>query len=394
MAKDNDREHFQDYREQTQVKHEILAAYLAPYFRIVGKNNKNLLYIDGFAGPGAYTKADTGQIFDGSPLRALKLIAGDPTFAAKVLAVFIEVDELLYPPLEKAVTDFAKANPRVRMPKTEWASFADGVRKLLNESNGRLAPTFLFVDPCGVRGTSFETIKAVMACKSSEAFIFFNIDGVRRIAGLDKVSEVLVELLGKRKRAEELFANLQKTADVGERERMILATYRCALREDMGVDYTIPFRVESEERQRTSHYLIHASSHPLGFKIMKEIMWNRGQSEQGESALQFVQAGRTDYITLFDPRYDLKSDILKALAAGPKCVDHFYNDWVLRPDDLLCQPEYRQDLLELEAGGEIEVLDKDNLTPRPAHSRKKHKGKPTLGEHYYVRLTRPHGVKT
>jgi spore photoproduct lyase len=80
VAKPNDREHFEDYRAQTQVKHEILAAYLAPYFQIVGKTNKNLLYIDGFAGPGAYTKADTGETFDGSPLLALKLIAGNDRF--------------------------------------------------------------------------------------------------------------------------------------------------------------------------------------------------------------------------------------------------------------------------------------------------------------------------
>ena len=71
MAKDNDRKHFEDYREQTKVKHEILAAYLDPYFTIVGSANPSLLYIDGFAGPGAYKKADTGEVFDGSPLRAL-----------------------------------------------------------------------------------------------------------------------------------------------------------------------------------------------------------------------------------------------------------------------------------------------------------------------------------
>src|SRR5262245_4795687 len=122
MAKDNDKEHFEDYREQTRVKHEILAAYLTPYFRIVGKTNKDLLYIDGFAGPGAYTKADTGEVFDGSPLRALKLIAGDAMFSAKVSTVFIEVDHDLHQRLEKVVTDFGKANPKIREPRTRWAT--------------------------------------------------------------------------------------------------------------------------------------------------------------------------------------------------------------------------------------------------------------------------------
>jgi hypothetical protein len=134
--------------------------------------------------------------------------------------------------------------------------------------------------------------------------------------------------------------------------------------------------------------LIHATNHPLGFKIMKEVMWNRGQSEEGEGALQFVQSGRTDYIALFDPRYDVKKEILSALAAGPQCVDLFYSNWVFRPEDLLCQPAYKQALLELEASGDIEVLDKDNRTPKPMKIRKRHKGKPTLGEGYYVRLAK------
>ncbi|MBI3823626.1 MAG: three-Cys-motif partner protein TcmP [Planctomycetes bacterium] len=387
MGRDNDREHFDDYRAQTQVKHEILATYLTPYFRIVGTANKDLQYVDGFAGRGTYTKADTGEVFDGSPLRALKLIASNDTFSKKVSAVFIEVDPILYLPLQKAVVDFGKANPHIRQPNTDCCTFADGVKKLLKQSNGNLPPTFLFVDPCGVSGTSFETIKAVMACKSSEAFIFFNIDGVRRIAGLDKLSDVLVELLGSRQRAEELFSALQTTDEADKRELLILECYRLALRKDMRVEFSIPFRVESEEKQKTSHYLIHATNHKLGFKIMKDIMWKRGHSEEGEGALQFVQAGRTDYVALFDPHFDVKREILNALVTGPRCVDLFFNDWVVRPTDLLSQSAYKQALLHLEASGEIEVLDKDKSTPKPMMSRRRPKGKSTLGEGYYVRLT-------
>ena len=121
---------------------------------------------------------------------------------------------------------------------------------------------------------------------------------------------------------------------------------------------------------------------------MKEVMWTRGHSETGQGDLQFVQASRTDYIPLFDPRYDVKKEILNALVAGPQCVNLFYVDWVIRPDDLLCQPAYKQALLELEASGEIEVLDKDNRAPKPVKSRRPHKGKPTLREGYYVRLAK------
>jgi hypothetical protein len=154
----------------------------------------------------------------------------------------------------------------------------------------------------------------------------------------------------------------------------------------MGMEYTIPFRVESEEQQRTSHYFIHATNHRLGFKIMKEVMWNYGHSEHGQGGLEFVQASRSNYIPLFDPSFDVKEQILEALQSGTKCVNLFYNDWVYRPEDLLCQPAYKQALLELETAGRIEVVDKDGQSPKPVASRKKHQGKPTLGEGYYVRI--------
>jgi hypothetical protein len=139
---------------------------------------------------------------------------------------------------------------------------------------------------------------------------------------------------------------------------------------------------------KTSHYLIHATNHQLGFKIMKDVMWSRGHSETGQGDMQFVQASRTDYIPLIDPNYVVKDDILRALATGPKCVNLFYYEWVFRPADLLSQPAYKQALLELEASGEIEVLDKDGSTPKPVKSRRPHKGKPTLGDGYHVQLTR------
>jgi hypothetical protein len=258
----------------------------------------------------------------------------------------------------------------------------------MDQVGGQLAPTFLFVDPCGVSGTSFETIKAVMGCKSSEAFIFFNIDGVRRIAGLSKVSDVLVELLGSRARAEHLFAALQVEANVRQREELILLSYQRALRDDMGVKYTVPFRIESEAKEKTSHYLIHACNHHLGFKIMKEIMWKQGRSEEGEHDLQLTQASRTNYIPLFDLRGDaIKKTIVQALERGPLRVRVFYEDWVCRPEDMLCEGAYRKALLELEQEGNIEVLDKDGRSPKPSAERPRRNGKPTLGKEHYVRLS-------
>jgi len=57
-----DREHFDDYREQTRIKHEILTKYLRSYFLIRAKGpSENLAYIDGFAGAGTYQSDDGAE---------------------------------------------------------------------------------------------------------------------------------------------------------------------------------------------------------------------------------------------------------------------------------------------------------------------------------------------
>ena len=106
MTKGNDSEHFDDYREQTQVKHDILEAYLPAYYNILKQRNENLVYIDGFAGRGFYVQASTGQEFDGSPIRALQLIASNNGFSNQVSTIFIESDPDLYNQLEERVDAF------------------------------------------------------------------------------------------------------------------------------------------------------------------------------------------------------------------------------------------------------------------------------------------------
>jgi three-Cys-motif partner protein len=386
MGRDSDREHFENYREQTQVKHEILAAYLPAYFNILKGRSANLVYIDGFAGRGTYTKVDSDEKIDGSPLRALNLIAENKVFAAKVSTIFIESDTVLFAQLDQAVNHFYATHMQIRKPKTLHGMFADRISDVMKEIQGKQAPAFLFVDPCGLRGARFHAIRDVMNCDKCEAFIFFNIDGVRRLAGLSELNEILVELMGSRERAQAIYDAPRKTNDVAEREQLILAHYRNALN-DIGAKYTVPFRVEHEDKQKASHYLIHATKHPLGFGIMKDVMWRRSHAEDQVGGLEFVQASRTNYIPLFDPKWDaVKDDVLTALRLGPMKVAVFCEDWVWRPENMLCETAYKKALLELEAVGKIEVLGKDGENVVSAIARPKRKGRPTLAKDYFVRL--------
>jgi three-Cys-motif partner protein len=317
---------------------------------------------------------------------ALQLIAENKEFSSKVSTIFIEADDVLFETLNRKVNDFYSMHPQIRKPICRHGTFADQLNEILKGIPIYLAPTFLFVDPCGVSGTNFETIRAVMENPKCEAFIFFNIDGIRRIAGLGELSPVLVELMGTSARAKELYDKLRQTNSVAARERIILSEYCKALRQEMGAKYIIPFRIEHENRMTTSHYLIHASKHPLGFRIMKDVMWRRGHGEDEPGGLELRQRSRADFVPLFDRHADIKAEILNALKARPLRVSVFYEEWTMRPDDMHCEAAYRQSLLELERTGQIEVLSKDMQQVVDVNRRRRPKGKATLGKDYSVRL--------
>jgi hypothetical protein len=85
---------------------------------------------------------------------------------------------------------------------------------------------------------------------------------------------------------------------------------------------------------------------------MKDVMCGEAMPRIRQGALQFAQASRTNFILLFDDRGDaMKRDIQKALAKGPQKVELFCHDWVIDRDNLLCEPAYKQALLEMERMG-------------------------------------------
>jgi three-Cys-motif partner protein len=54
-------------KEHTRVKHEILKLYLRPWAKILGRQNKRLIILDGFAGRGEYFE-NGHTVVCGSPI--------------------------------------------------------------------------------------------------------------------------------------------------------------------------------------------------------------------------------------------------------------------------------------------------------------------------------------
>lgn len=342
----NDREHFESYRAQTMAKHTILEKYIFAFFNILKAGSEDLVYIDAFAGRGFYVSQETGERLDGSPVRALRKIASLPDLASLVTTIFIESDPILAADLQSTVEDFYKANDTIRKPRLAVGRFAEQMGQQLDyleSQNSGLAPTFLFVDPCGVAGASFATIERVMKNDKCELLLFFNIDGIRRILGLgDNMGATLGELLGTSERAQELRLFVAEQESTSDKETAIVSYYAKLVRERIGAKFLTAFRVENEERRVTSHYLIHVTKSPLGFRIMKDVMWKVGSSDEQTGGLSLEQASKTGSPMLVRPRWEqLKQAILDVLQSGPRRASYFYHQLSEEPGNLLCESAVR-----------------------------------------------------
>ena len=60
-----------EIKPHTAAKHEILRRYLGAWFGIMGHRAAGMMYIDGFCGPGRYSKGEPG-----SPIVAIEVANG------------------------------------------------------------------------------------------------------------------------------------------------------------------------------------------------------------------------------------------------------------------------------------------------------------------------------
>jgi three-Cys-motif partner protein len=160
-----------DLEPHTRAKHELLKRYLQAWMVILSQGRfPEILYIDGFAGPGEYAGGEAG-----SPIIALDTALGfKPPLTAKVHFLFVEKDDTRADHLRKQVA--LRALPANFSVIVEGGiTFKAAFEKRYSEfvRNGRLMPTFAFIDPFGWTGAPFSLVKKILAQRSCEVFVNF-----------------------------------------------------------------------------------------------------------------------------------------------------------------------------------------------------------------------------
>ncbi len=251
--------------------------------------------------------------------------------------------------------------------------------------------TFAFVDPCGLTGLYVDDLAKLLRLPYGECLVFFNYDGLNRwvsaVSAGTHPREKLDRFFGSATAAADALACVQSGATGPSRELRLLDIYLHAVLERSGAEFVLPFRFRANNRDRTSHYLIHLAQHPLAFTIMKDVMKTASSADEDYGSFGFIPADElAGQGELFRPNAErARAAILDALKQGPQPVSLFAVKWPQRPTDMLVSKEYKRLLLELEQEGVIEILDETRL-PKPAAKRQKRSGQPTLGDNYLVHL--------
>lgn len=361
---------FDEQAEQSQVKSAIVTKYFYAWAQVINgvlKNEKDrrIAYIDLFAGPGRYKSGAKS-----TPLLILEAAIQDPLLSQNLVTCFNDKD----PQNTESLSEAIKSLPGIERLKHQPAINTSevGIEIVQAFEAASLVPTLIFVDPWGYKGLSLRLINSVLKDFACECIFFFNYTRINMGLSNEVVREHMNALFGA-ERADSLRERLEPMSP--EERELTIVEEICAALIGMGGKYTLPFGFKNESGARTKHHLIFVSKHPLGYKIMKNVMAAESSSaSQGVASFEYSPASKMQPL-LFElsrPLDDL-GDMLLAECRGRSItmgqIYEMHN--VGRP---YVEKNYKKVLTQLEIEGKI----KGNP---PYNKRQKRKGEITCADH-------------
>lgn len=273
----------------TGAKHDILRRYLQAWMPILTCGGfPRILYIDGFAGPGKYENGE-----DGSPIIALKAaLSFLPALTAHVDFLFIEKDQDRALFLENIIATMSLPNnfkTKVFGGETFETAFDREYRNLL-DPNGRLPPTFAFIDPFGWKGVPFEITQRIMAHPNCEVLINFMYEEINRfLSHPDQVENYDIFFGGNE------WTKCRNIVEPRHRHDCIRDLYCELLERRAGIQFVRTFEMLNKS-STTDYFLFYGTNSLLGLQKMKEAMWR----VDGQGDFTFSDATDPGQLVLFE----------------------------------------------------------------------------------------------
>jgi three-Cys-motif partner protein len=339
-----------DLDDHTKGKHVVLKGYLDAWLPILSRYNGRVLFIDGFAGPGAYRE---GQ--DGSPLIAIRCVREHTASALikEVVCIFIEADERRAAHLCEVLN---KLKDSGQVPDTckvfiEHGTFDEKLTKVLDiveEQKTRLAPTFVMIDPFGVSDTPMSVIDRLFKNDRVEVYVSFMYEWLNRFKGTPEFEPHMDRLFGTSDWRSGLGIE-----DASERKVFFFDLYERQLRK-AGASYVV--RLELFSGNRLKYAIFFGTHHLLGADKMKQVIWRIAPT--GDYAFR---GGHSDQLALgletvdFAPLRAAVEGFLKGRPAGAWVEVGDVQKFVIADTDYHSSQYKSNALKPLESAGTIEV---------------------------------------
>ena len=341
-----------DCKPRTKAKLAIVNAYLGAWFGILAaKGFKQVVYIDGFCGPGNYK---TGE--EGSPVIAARMASATAERFPNFKATLILVDE------KKSALDHLQTLEAIKKPHPnveiiiKQGEFADKVDEIVAFLKAHPnSPTFSFVDPFGFGQSPFEKFKQLMHNENSEIFVnlmcgFMNrfkehqdpkvIAKIKAILGTDDLSAIIA-------------ADDPIDAVCDSFERSLKSIGR----------FTLKFMMRDDKNIRDNAFFF-CGRNSKGFEKIKEAMW-RVDPEGGNSFSVHREAKDQQFGTLFEAG-------AQTARLGPLIHEHFKGrkkvpvgeifDWIVEGTDVYLPKHARIELEQLLSRGNVSYEDPSGST--------------------------------
>ncbi len=348
---------FEESREQSVIKSEIVEKYFFAWAKIIIGNQKRfgndlkICYIDLFAGPGRYKD---GQI--STPFRVLSKAIKDKDLSKNLVTIFNDKDSKNAQTLEQTIKNIPDIN-KLRFEPQVWNREVGNKIAEQFESISK-APCLAFIDPWGYKGLSLKLVDAFLQDWGCDCIFFFNYARINAGLGNPYVKEHMQALFGAK--TKQLSKEL-KEMKPQEREATIVNELVQSLQE-FGHRFVLPFCFKSKTGKRTKHHLILVTKAFRGYDVMKEIMVkSSSDSNQGVATFTFSLADSNKQRLLFDlnrPLDDLEKMLLKDYKGKKISTIKLYEEHSVNKPYI--KKNYKDILRKMEDSGKIDVMGRNS----------------------------------
>lgn len=364
------------YQEQTAMKHNAIAYYLPVWLKILGSWHKNLNFIDGFGGVGAYhTQNDikngeyTSNKF-GSPIissRAIAKLESSKTITSGNI-VIIDEEKCCLENVEKIIGHLnIQLKGKIFYQVGNFDGAINGFLDEFDKSKGELAPTFFLIDPFGFSGIKMTTLERIMRRPKTEILLNFMYNALQR--WMNHPDEKIIKIY------DDYFGGDQwrccKDKRLEQKETELVRLFREKSKQFS--KWVYPFKLKFPNQDKTYYYLIHLTNNWRGCSLMKDSFakFNNGKVEYRGSVIQS---------SLFEPMEEEN----KREKFAQNILNHYKGQKIKCEDILACFID-ETDLLENEIKKILQQLEKNEKIEIEVWDKRKRRGGIDLRDMVYFK---------